>query len=282
MSAAFCAPTSLADALALLAEPEPPVILAGGTDLWPKWSAGLEPKPTRLLSLHRLGELREICLSDGLLRVGALCSHAAIRHSPLVQRACPALSEAAGTVGAVQIQHQGTLGGNLANASPAADLPPPLLAAGAHVELCSASGRRRLPLASFYLGYRQLARRADELLTAVLVPPLAADELERFRKVGTRRAQAISKVVGACRLRLAADGRLADAAFAFGSVAPVPLRLGALEDLVRGQAPGAVAAEAEARAAAAVQPIDDLRSLASYRCYLVGRLVRRWLEEAAS
>lgn len=279
------APERLEQALELLAEPDgpPPTILAGGTDLWVRWSGG-EPQPARVLSLHRLAELRQIKLEPGgrYLRVGACCTHAELQSSPEVRRACPALAEAAGTVGALQIQQQGTLGGNLVNASPAADLPPPLLAAGAEAELASRGGLRRLPLDSFFLGYRRVDLRPGELLAAVRVPVLPAGARERFRKIGTRRAQAIAKVCGACRLELDGAGLVVRAGIAFGSVAPITLRLAELESWLRGRRlDETTAAGAEALARQAVQPIDDLRSTAEYRRLMVGRLVRDWTGASA-
>jgi CO/xanthine dehydrogenase FAD-binding subunit len=277
MTTSFLAPTQLEQALQLLAEREPPEILAGGTDLWPKWTSG-QPRPGRVLSLHRLVELRAVEDRDGQLRIGAACVHAALVRSVAVQRACPALAAAAATIGAAQIQNQATIGGNLANASPAADLPPPLLAAGAEVELCSTAGTRRVPLDHFFLGYRKIDRRPDELLTAVVVPSLPAGSRERFRKIGTRRAQAISKVVGACRLAVGDDGVITAAGIALGSVAATSIRLPELERWLVGRACDArTAASAEEQARQAVRPIDDLRSSAEYRTHVVGRLVYNWV-----
>jgi len=280
------APERLDQALELLSEAAagaPPTVLAGGTDLWVRWSSG-QPRPARVLSLHRLTELRQIGIDeDGWLRLGAACTHAELRRSLEVQRACPALAEAAATVGAAQVQEQGTLGGNLVNASPAADLPPPLLAARAEVELASRAGRRWLLLDRFFLGYRRIDLRPDELLVAVRVPPLPPPAFERFRKIGTRRAQAIAKVCGACRLGLDEAGRVALAGLAFGSVAPITLRLEELERwLVGRRLDVATAAEAEERARAAVHPIDDVRSTAEYRRSMVGRLVGDWILAAAT
>jgi len=277
----FSAPTELGEALRLLGATPRPVILAGGTDLWPQWTAEPgAPRPAAVLSLHRLAGLRVIELVDGeTLRIGATCTHRDLVRSELVRSCCPALAEAAGTIGAIQIQNRGTVGGNIANGSPAADLPPPLLAAEATVELASRAGTREVALDRLFTGYRTLDRRPDELLVAVRVPVLPAGALERFRKVGTRRAQAISKVVGACRIVLE-DGVIARVGLGFGSVGPTPLRLRELERWLTGRRPDAgTAAEAEARAAAAVTPIDDLRSSAEYRQYISGRLVRRWIEE---
>lgn len=274
----FFAPTELAEALAALSHTSPPEILAGGTDLWPKWSAG-QARPAHVLSLHRLADLRRIEPGRGVLRIGAMCTHADLQRSTEVRQACPALAEAAGTIGAVQVQNQGTVGGNVVNASPAADLPPPLIAAGTEVELASTGGTRRVPLDRFYTGYRQIDRRLDELLVAVIVPALPRGAREHFRKVGTRRAQAISKVVGGCRLELDDDGRsIAGAGIAFGSVAPVVLRLAALESWLVGRcADESTARGAEELARAAVTPIDDVRSSAAYRRHVVGRIVYGWI-----
>jgi len=282
MGTTFLAPETLQQALAALAETPSPVVLAGGTDLWPRWTSESGERPLRVLSLHRLSELRVIEEVEGgeTLRIGATCTHAELWRSALVRRACPAVAEAALTIGAIQIQNRGTIGGNIINASPAADLPPPLLAAGAEAELASeAGGQRYVALDRFFTGYRQLDRREGELLVAIRVPMLPAGGRELFRKVGTRRAQAISKVVGACRVTLAPDGTVDRAALAFGSVAPVPLRLTGLERWLAGRAPDTeTALEAEQRASSEVAPIDDLRSSARYRTYAVGRLVRLWIE----
>jgi carbon-monoxide dehydrogenase medium subunit len=286
MSATFIAPETLEEALGELRDARDQLeILAGGTDLWPQWTAAGQ-RPERVLSLHRIEELRVIehdsDPDDGLLRVGATCTHAEIARSELVRRACPALAEAAATVGAVQIQNRGTIGGNLVNASPAADLPPPLAAAGAQIELASSdSGARRVPIDRFFTGYREIDRQPDELLTAILVPALPEAAREQFRKVGTRRAQAISKVMGACRLELdPGTGAIVRAGIAFGSVAPTVVRLHELEGWLQGRArDDQTASEAGERAANAVQPIDDLRSSAEYRRHVVGRMVSRWVAE---
>lgn len=275
----FIAPKKLDEALDVLAEPSPPVVLAGGTDLWPQWTAGAK-KPQRVISLHRLDELRQIERTDGCLRIGACVTHSELVRSELVAQGVPSLAEAAATVGAVQIQNRGTIGGNIANASPAADLPPPLLAANAEVELHSSKGARRVPLARFYRGYRDLDRAMDELLVAIHVPMLSSGTLERFRKIGTRRAQAISKVVGACRLTCDSEGRIEDAHLAFGSVAPVPILLDALGEWLIGKKPDDETRRAASkRASEAVRPIDDVRSSAHYRRHVLGQMVAAWLSE---
>lgn len=273
----FVAPDDLEQALDTLGQDPEAVVLAGGTDLWPLWTSG-QAKPARVLSLHRLTCLREIRLEDDFLHIGAACTHSDLVHSDAVQRLCPNLPRAAATIGATQIQNQGTVGGNVANASPAADLPPPLVAAGAELELTSKHGVRRVALDAFYRGYRDVDRRPGELITAVRVPPMPDRAREHFRKVGTRQAQAISKVVGACRLELDHDGSIARAGIAFGSVGPTVVRAVKLEKWLVGQTPNQVTADAAAAMASSlVKPIDDLRSTAAYRAHVCGVMVRNWV-----
>ncbi len=273
----FFAPDTLGEALSILSNNPDTVVLAGGTDLWPLWTSG-EARPDKVLSLHRLSALRAIELEDDHLRIGAACTHTDLVQSEVVARISPNLPLAAATIGAMQIQNQGTVGGNVVNASPAADLPPPLVAAEALVELSSDAGVRRVAIDAFYRGYRDIDRRPEELVTAVLVPPLPERGREHFRKVGTRRAQAISKVVGACRLHMADDGTIARAGVAFGSVGPTVVRAFGLETWLVGQTPNEVTADAAAQVARdLVKPIDDLRSSAAYRAHVCGVMVRNWV-----
>jgi CO/xanthine dehydrogenase FAD-binding subunit len=280
----FVAPGTLEEALEILAEAHSrgsalPEILAGGTDLYPKWAAGA-PRPGSVLSLHRLDELKGIALEDGALSVGAMCTHARIRASEVVRRASPSLAEAASEIGAVQVQNRGTLGGNVANASPAADLVPPLAAAEATLELASVRGRRRVPCGAFYLAYRRVDRAPDELLVRALVPPLPEGAIERFRKIGTRRAQAISKVVGGARLALSDRGVIAHARIALGSVGPTVVRLTALEAWLLGKSPvPEVTAMSGRLARESVSPIDDVRSTAAYRLHIVGKIVEGFVRD---
>ena len=281
MSTEFIAPKTLDAALEALRERPNAVVLAGGTDLWPHWT-GSGPRPQLVLSLHRLAALSRIEQQDGELRIGALCTHRQLGSSELVQEAAPALAAAAKTVGAAQIQNRGTLGGNLANASPAADLPPALLAAEAVVELASCAGKRELPLRDFFIAYRTVDRRPDELLVAVRLRPLPAGSNEFFRKVGTRKAQAISKVVAAARIALSAQGQVTQATLAFGSVAATPLRLTSVEQWLKDKPLAAARAAVAAQVRAAVNPIDDLRSSAAYRRHVSGAIVEGWLTALAA
>ena len=273
----FNAPETLEEALIIRKREPQAVILAGGTDLWPQWSSGV-PAPSRVISLHRMVRLRRIEVEDEFLRVGAACTHSDLVGNELVRKFCPALSEAAATVGAAQIQNRGTIGGNVVNGSPAADLPPPLVAAEALLELTSINGVRQVSIDAFYRGYKDVDLRPDELLTSVLIPPLPERAREHFHKVGTRRAQAISKVVGACRLEFGEDGTITRAGVAFGSVGPTVVRARDLERQLVGRVPDAPTAQrAAAMARGAVNPIDDLRSSAEYRVHVCGVMVRNWL-----
>jgi CO/xanthine dehydrogenase FAD-binding subunit len=220
-------------------------------------------RPAALLDLWPLGELKGIRRVNGALEVGAAEPYTGIIRSQLVQQHLPALAQASSTIGAAQIQNRGTLGGNLANASPAGDTLPVLLAGDASV----VTDRRAIPVAEFFQGYRRTALQPGELILAVRFP--LDGRVVRFRKVGTRAAQAISKVVLAVSL--------APARIALGSVAEVPLRAPAAEAaLARGDVEGAVAA-----VAGDIRPIDDVRSTTAYRRGVTQSILRRLLAPGA-
>ena len=270
-------PKTLAEALRLQAgEATRGKLLAGGTDLMVQWASGVPP-PARATSIWNLPELSAIEVFPDYLEIGAGVTHAFLVDCAAVRRRLPALAAAAATVGAVQIQARGTLGGNAANASPAGDTAPALLVTGGSVLLASIAGLREVPLAEFWTGYRQTAARPEELIFAFRLPKKGR-AVERFRKIGTRRAQAISKVMAASRI-VVEKGVIRSAAIALGSVAPVPVRLAPVETLLAGQKPTpALISEAERLAQASVQPIADIRSTAEYRRWAAGRLVRDALE----
>lgn len=256
--------------------------LAGGTDLMVQWASGAAPIPERALSLWHLDELRQIRETPTMIEIGALATHAMIHASPLVHKHLPALAAAAGTIGGPQIQARGTIAGNVANASPAGDLAPALLVTGGAVILASRAGEREEPLTKFFLGYRRLDMRPDELIVRFVLPKRPAHLFEFFHKLGARRAQAISKVMGACRA-LINQGRIENIAIALGSVAPVPIRLFELEQTLAGKKLSReVIALAEKTTSDLVRPIDDIRSTAEYRKWVSGRLVRRFLEQLAA
>src|SRR5471030_14922 len=256
---------TLDDALAILRD-EPRVPIAGATDVYVALNFGTHPA-RQFLDIWALDELRGITVQHDRLVLGALATYTAIIASPEVRQRLPMLIEAARQVGGPQIQNRGTIGGNIANGSPAGDSLPVLAVADAEVVLRSAGGERRVPFTSFYTGYRASVVRADELIVAVEIPRV--DGQQWFRKVGTRAAQAISKVV-------VAGVRGAAPRIAVGSVAPTVVRLTATE---RAVADGASLDEAMAALRSEVHPIDDLRSTAAYRLRVTENLVRRFWSE---
>lgn len=276
-------PDTLAEALALMADPATRgTPLAGGTDMMVQWESGARPPPARAIDVKNLPELQRLEEVGDRVRIGAAVTHATLRRSPLIQRCVPALAEAAATVGGGQIQAMGTLAGSIANASPAGDLAPPLLASDATITVASTRGERTLPLAAFVLGYRKIDLAVDELIIRFEVPSRRDDEREKFRKLGPRAAQAISKIMGSYRGALA-GGVVTRFAVALGSVAPTAIRLPAVETFVTGRPlDAATIGEAEQIAATSVQPITDIRSTAEYRTWVTGRLVRYFLEDLAS
>lgn len=273
-------PTRLADAYALLAEaPHRPI--AGGTDVLVQLTAGLGQRPERLLDLWRLDELRGIDLDGDALTFGALTTYSAIRRSAVCRELLPALVEAAATIGAAQIQNRGTLGGNIANASPAGDMLPILLAIDATIIVGSARGERAIPADSFWTGYRTTALAPDELVVRIRIP-LVADRQVRFRKIGTRRAQAISKVVLALSwVAPSVDAPWGSVRLGLGSVAERPIRATATEAILEGSPPTSDTADrAFVTLAAEIKPIDDVRSTADYRRAVAARVLHRLIRDA--
>src|SRR5213596_847980 len=256
-------PKSLRDALNMLRQEKSLVPMAGCTDLYVALNFGTL-QGTRFLDLWRLDALRKIERRGDALSIGALATHSDLIRSPLVRSRLPMLAAAAREVGGVQIQNRGTIGGNVANASPAGDTLPVLAAAGAFVWLQSSAGTRRVPFTAFYTGYRQTVRRPDELIVAFEIPPVQGRQW--FRKVGTRAAQAISKVV------MAAVGPAGGGPprIAVGSVAPTVVRAPQTEAAL---ARGAAIAEAQRTLLHRVAPIDDVRLTAEYRRRVAANLL---------
>ncbi len=270
-------PTSLADAYALMSE-GPITPIAGGTDLMVALTGELGDPPARMLDLWRLDELRGIAVDGDAVALGALTTYTEIRRSALCREHLPALVDAAATIGAAQIQNRGTIGGNVVNASPAGDTLPVLLALDASLVCGSLRGEREIPATAFWPDYRRTALAPDELLLRVRFP-LAAGRETRFRKVGTRRAQSISKVVMALSYRDA--GPWTDVRLALGSVAPTPIRAPATEAVLEGRPPTPETADRAAETLAAeLQPIDDVRSTAEYRRLVAARVLHRLIREA--
>jgi CO/xanthine dehydrogenase FAD-binding subunit len=270
-------PTSLDEAFELMASRafRP---LAGGTDLMVQLAADVAEPPSAVLDLWRLEELRGIGYDGYDVTIGALVTWSQLRASPVVRARLPALAEAAATIGAAQIQNRGTIGGNICNASPAGDSLPVLLAVDATFDIGSIGGERTVPAREFWVAYRRTALRPDELLLRVRFP-VEFGRHTRYRKVGGRAAQAISKVVVALSYR--DDGPAwHDVRVALGSVAATPMRAVRTEAVLEGSRPRElVADEAAAVLADEIEPIDDVRSTAAYRRSVSGRVLHRLLRE---
>ena len=276
----YYAPTSLADAFGVLSQANGKAVLAAGaTDLMLALRSH-ERKPALVIDLSRLG-LDAIRQADGEIILGACVTHTQLIQSPLVQAHLPALAAACSTIGGPPVRNRGTLGGNLANGSPAADSAPPLLAYDAWLGLASAAGIRQVGLADFFLAPRQTILGADEVILEIHVPLPAGRTGAHFIKLGKRNAMAVAVVSVAVRLTLDEWGRIETARIALGSVAPIPLRANAAEAAVQG-APIVEAriAQAAALAPQAASPISDVRASAAYRSQMVAVLTRRALTAA--
>jgi xanthine dehydrogenase small subunit len=267
LSRSLLEPKSLADALQMLRDEGPLTPMAGCTDLYVALNFGTL-KDTRFLNLWRLDALRTIEMRGDLLCIGAMATHTDVIASTLVRKRIPMLQAASSEVGGVQIQNRGTLGGNVANASPAGDTLPVLAAADAIVVLKSTAGTRRVPFTAFFTGYRATMRRPDELIAGFEIPVMRGRQW--FRKVGTRAAQAISKVVIAARLEPPKGSGPAVVRVAFGSVAPTVVRAVRTEAAL---AAGASLEDALVLLAQEIAPIDDIRSTAIYRRRVAANLL---------
>jgi CO/xanthine dehydrogenase FAD-binding subunit len=276
------AAANLTDALETLArEPGEWRPFAGGTDLMVLLEAGKLPAG-RYLSLRGLPELRGIEITDDEIVLGALTTYAEVMRSEALQAECPLVCRAAAETGGVATQNRGTIGGNIVNASPAADTPPALLVYDADIDLVSIRGGRRVPYDRFHLGYKQMDLAPDELVQSIRLSRGRGGWLHGWRKVGTRRAQAISKVCFAAALDLAGDA-VRDIRVAFGSVAPTVVRAAHAEAAIRGREINHETIAAGAAALALdIAPIDDLRSTAQYRLRVARNLLEEFLSSAAA
>ncbi len=261
-------PRSLRDALRQLRDRQPIVPVAGCTDLFVSLNFGTLAG-TRFVNLWSLDELRGIRLRRDVLSIGALTTYRQIIASPHVRARLPILAAASREIGAVQVQNRGTIGGNIINASPAGDTLPVLAVAEATLLLGSVDGVRRVPFTSFYTGYRQTVMRPDELLLAIEVPPIEGRQW--FRKVGTRAAQAISKVVMAAV-------RAPSPRIALGSVAPTVVRVPKTEAVL---ASGGSIEDAQNVLQTEIHPIDDIRSTAAYRRRVSANLLAAFWQQTA-
>jgi CO/xanthine dehydrogenase FAD-binding subunit len=275
-------PQSLGETLEIMArEPGQWRPFAGGTDLMVLLEAGKLP-PARYLSLWHLRELRGIEVTEREIAMGPLTTYSDVLRSAEVQADCPLLCRAAAETGGIATQNRGTIGGNIANASPAADTPPALLAYDATLDLASVRGTRQVPYDRFHRGYKQMDLAPDELISRIRVVRGRGGWRTGWRKVGTRRAQAISKICFASVLdadtATAVVGNVRDVRIAFGSVAPTVVRAAGAEALVRGRAltEETIGAACDALATD-IAPIDDLRSTAEYRLRVARNLLREFL-----
>jgi CO/xanthine dehydrogenase FAD-binding subunit len=272
-------PKQLSEALALLSR-EPGVWrpFAGGTDLMVLLEAGkLDHK--KFFSLAKLDDLRGVHVADDFVILGALTTYSEIQKHPVLQKDFPLLCEAARETGSVATQNRGTIGGNIINASPAADSPPALLVYDAEIELVSERRVRWAPYHGFDTGYKKMQIAPEELLRAVRIPRRSKPWRQYYRKVGTRKAQAISKVCFA-GAALVENGTIRDVRIALGSVAPVVLRAVKTEDALRGAAiTPATIASARETLAREIAPIDDIRSTARYRLRVAQNLLEEFLSQ---
>jgi len=273
------APGSLPTTLSLLAdEPDAWLPIAGGTDVMVQYAAGKLPA-RKLVSIWNLPELRRIEATENEIQIGAGCTYTDLRRHDVIAREFTLLSRAAAWIGGISNQNRGTLGGNIVNASPAADSLPALLAYEADLILVSVRGERRVAYGTFHTDYKKTQLAPDELIRAVCLPRRFSEYVSYTRKVGTRNAQAIAKVCVAALGRVE-DGRVSDVRIAIGSVAPVPLRLAGTERILNGQRSEPSLLEIARRTAAAeIRPIDDIRSTARYRTAVASNLVAEFLEK---
>ena len=266
-------PSSLAEALTLLnREPGVWKPFAGGTDLMVLLEAGKLPH-RNYVNIWGLKELRGIEVTDSHITLGALTTYTDVQSHPILQSEFPMLCQAASETGGLAIQNRGTLGGNIVNASPAADSPPALLVYDAEIELVSTDASRWLAYRGFHTGYKQMLIAPNELLARIRLPRTTRNATHYYRKVGTRKAQAISKVCLAALAKLDND-QISDVRIALGSVAPIVVRCTETENALRGQKTDTdTINSACATLAKEISPIDDIRSTADYRLQVAKNLL---------
>jgi carbon-monoxide dehydrogenase medium subunit len=277
----YFAPRTLADAAALASEGGVCRFLAGGTDLVLALERARDPV-RRVIDLKGILELGGITrLKDGGYRMGALTTMSAILRDQELCAVYPALARAAAVVGGPAIRNRATLGGNLCNASPAADTATPLLAYGARVEVQSPAGKRELALADLWAGPRKTALKPQELVAAILLPALPPRSGSSFQRI-TRTAMDIALVNAAATVSLDGDGRLKSVVLTLGAVAPTVIRVDAIDTATRGQElSDGLLENAATLAREAARPIDDVRASAEYRRDMAGVLAGRAVRDAA-
>jgi len=279
----YKAPQTLDDAFRIAA-PDGAALFAGGTDLLPRWTRGLLDPPTTVVDLKRIAGLQGVDQRGGEVRVAACTVLNDIRTSPIIRDAAPVLGETAGRIACPQIRNRATIGGNLCNASPAADTAIPLILLDAVLELASATpggpAVRDVPIAEFFTGPGTTVLAPGEILTCIRFKPLPAGAFAAWDKFGTRPAMEIA-VASVGIMLMFDDGIVTNARVGFGSVAPVPLRGRHTEQALLGNALSAeVISLCEDAARREIAPISDVRASSEYRREMVGVMLRRMLKRA--
>jgi CO/xanthine dehydrogenase FAD-binding subunit len=279
----YAAPHTLHEAISAVADKEA-TALAGGTDLLPRWSRGLASPPGTLVDLKRVADLRGVSRTNGGIRIGACTTMSDLAADPTIRAAAPVLADAAGRIACPQVRNRATIGGNLCNASPAADTAIPLILLDAVLELASAGAdgltTREVPIADFFRGPGATALAAGEILTRVRFQPLPAETLAAWDKFGTRPAMEIAVASVGVAVRFA-EGKITHARVGYGSVAPVPLRGRRAEAELLGKPLSEQTIEScVAAARAEINPITDVRASAAYRREVGGVMLRRMLQRA--
>lgn len=278
-------PKSLTEALDLLSDEKTRFeILAGGTDLIVQWRSS-PIKPNGMIDINQVEELKNIVETDEYIEIGALCTHRMIAQSKIVQIHLTPLSDACRSVGAIQIQNRGTIGGNIANASPAGDLPPALVVYNCELELSSIYGRRWLRLRDFFLDYRKIDKAPEEMITRFRIPlPIEYTDV-KFYKIGTRKAQAVSKaaICFGATLRLSSgqahEKIIEKISIAAASMGPTVVTASKTEGLLtENEIDEDLIRDAGRSLANEFHPIDDIRSTAKYRSTVCGNLLVRFLK----
>jgi CO/xanthine dehydrogenase FAD-binding subunit len=276
----YLAPQSWSEASAMMADHPGAAPLAGGTDLLLQMKEKRRSAKT-LLSLKRIPEAHHIHFEDGTLTLGSAVTAGQLVANDRTQYDFTALAMGAGVIGSIQIRNMATVGGNLCNAAPSADIAPPLLVFDARVVIANAQGERTISLESFFTGPGSTVLGASDLLTRIVVPQLPPHSGSYYLRHTPRAWMDIAVVGVAAAVTLAPDGTVIDARVALGAVAPTPLRAREAEDLLRDQSPtNKVLAEVGAMAAQEARPIDDLRASADYRRHLVNVLTQRAIRGA--
>jgi len=269
---------SVHDVLNLLEkEPGKWSILAGGTDLMVQMDLGTL-QSQNLINVWGLPELAGITVRKDEVEINALTTFSEIKNHPIIKKEFPMLIEAAHLTGSIAIQNRGTIGGNIMNASPAADTPPALLAYGAEIELTSKNEVRRLFYKDFHINYKVMRINPDEMLTKIILRRTSEKTIDFYQKVGTRAAHSISKACVAIRLKL--DKKIIkDIKIGLGAVAPMPMRVYLTEELLKGNKLSMdLIDEAILQFAKEIHPIDDIRSNKAYRLRVAINLLRNFLK----